>query len=230
MAAHQQARPVFLVYAFQTRGQIHCVAHGCVVEFRLRAHIPHYCVASIDTDALVHNRFPESHPFCVKPGQLLLHADRCRAGVQCMLGIVQRRIPECHDRVADIFVERPVLFDDDIRHFRQIGVQHSDSILRPQFFRHPRKAFNVCKQCRYLPLFTAELQHRRILDKLFDHRRIDIFLEHIFDLRFLFSFRCRDVAHGACKTEEESEHRRCQAVDRTGICKSAIGEPEIAAE
>ena len=43
----------------------------------------------------------------------LQHAERRRDRVQRVVGIVERRVPERHDRIADIFVDRAAVREHD---------------------------------------------------------------------------------------------------------------------
>ena len=47
-----------------------------------------------------------------------------------MSRVVQRRIPECHDRIADIFVDRTVVFDDGVGHRREEIIHQCRQTLR----------------------------------------------------------------------------------------------------
>jgi hypothetical protein len=47
------------------------------------------------------------------------HFQRRLAGIGLVLGIVERRVPERHDGVADIFVDRALALDDGVGHGRE---------------------------------------------------------------------------------------------------------------
>ncbi len=57
----------------------------------------------------------------------------------------ERRAPEGHHRVADVFVERPVDLEDDARHVRKILIEEEREFLRVQFFRNGGEAANVAE-------------------------------------------------------------------------------------
>src|SRR2546430_17043883 len=46
-------------------------------------------------------------------------------GVDFLLRIIERRIPECHDRVADVFVDGSVALNDSVSYWRQKTVHQA---------------------------------------------------------------------------------------------------------
>ena len=43
------------------------------------------------------------------------HGQGGRAGFDLMVGNIQRRVPECHDRITDVFVDGSFVIDDRVR-------------------------------------------------------------------------------------------------------------------
>src|SRR2546428_9434632 len=51
-----------------------------------------------------------------------LFRSRCLAGMQHVVGILERRVPERHDRIADELVHRPAMREDDAGHLGEMLV------------------------------------------------------------------------------------------------------------
>ena len=66
-------------------------------------------------------------------GEFLGEADHCQQGRGRAVGIVlagDRRAPEGDHRVADELVDRPAMFEDDVAHPVEIGVEQGRDPLR----------------------------------------------------------------------------------------------------
>ena len=72
-----------------------------------------------------------------------------------MVGLIQRRAEYGHDGIADIFVQEPVVLEDDVRHRRQILVEKMDQLLRRQALRNRCKPLDIGEEHRERFLVAA---------------------------------------------------------------------------
>jgi hypothetical protein len=77
-----------------------------------------------------------------------------------VLGVVERRVPERHDGVADIFVDRALALDDGVRHRREKTVHQLREALGIVLvvLGNGGEAADVAEQDRHAPFFAAEHQ------------------------------------------------------------------------
>jgi len=94
-----------------------------------------------------------------------------------MIGVVRRRTPHRHDRVADKLVYVPTsginLGDDK----REVAISEFDKLGRRQPGGQRGKTRKICKHHGYLSLNTAELELLPVFRQLFDHGRREISAE-----------------------------------------------------
>src|ERR1700690_891591 len=65
-----------------------------------------------------------------------------------MLRFLERRAPQSHHRVADIFVERAFVAEDDARHFREVTIQQVGKFLGIERFGNCRESADVTEKHR----------------------------------------------------------------------------------
>ena len=120
----------------------------------------------------------------VEPVDPLQHVDRSFACVDLVFGVVERRIPECHDGIAHIFVDRPLAREDRVGQRGQEPVHQRGEALRILLvgFRNRGEAPDVAEHDGHLALLAAEHQLLRRLRELFDQRRRQILAERRADL------------------------------------------------
>ncbi len=85
-----------------------------------------------------------------------------------MRRIVERRIPERHDGVAHVFVDRALLPQDDVGHRRQIFVEERREFDRGEAFGQRGERPDVAEHQSQLALLPAELQLLRMLGEAGD--------------------------------------------------------------
>ena len=87
-----------------------------------------------------------------------------------MVGVVERRVPERHDRVAHIFVDRALVLDDRVGHRRQEAVHQLRQALRVVLvgFRDRGEAAHVAEHDGHGPRLAAEHELLRRLRELLD--------------------------------------------------------------
>ena len=79
-----------------------------------------------------------------------------------MLRIVERRVPEGEDGIADELVDRRLAGEQDVTHRREETDQEANDFLRPKRFRYSRKTAHIGEQHGHLPLFSTKFKLARI--------------------------------------------------------------------
>ena len=104
-----------------------------------------------------------------------------------MRRVVERRVPERHDRVAHVFVDGALAVDDGVGQRRQEAVHQRCQALRIVLvdFRDRGEAAHVAEHDRHLALLAAEHELLRRLRELLDQRRRQILAERRADLAAL---------------------------------------------
>jgi len=102
-----------------------------------------------------------------------------------MIGIVERRVPERHDAIADILVDRPLALGDDLGHRRQKTVHEMGQAYCVEFFRKARKAADVAEHDRHQPSLAAELEFFGMGGELGDKVRRHVMREGAADFALL---------------------------------------------
>ena len=101
------------------------------------------------------------------------------AGALAVLGNVDRRVPERHDGVADIFVDGRAVLHQHVGHRRQEIVEEDGELGRLHRFRNGGEGADVAEQDGELAVLAAEHQRVGILHELLDHRRRQIVAEGV---------------------------------------------------
>ena len=109
--AHHGIDAIGLALPFETRCEIHDVSHDGVVESLIRADIADETRSRIDayTEVEAHWHIGTGQHFAAQRHVQLLerraHAKDCRHGVGRVIRIVERRVPERHERAAHVLVD-----------------------------------------------------------------------------------------------------------------------------
>ena len=85
-----------------------------------------------------------------------MNPQRRPTGAGGMIGLIQRRVPERHDRITDVLIERAVVREDDVRHLAQVEVHELLELIRAHLFGQIGKAGDVTEQQRQLAPHAAE--------------------------------------------------------------------------
>jgi len=104
-----------------------------------------------------------------------------------MIRLVHRSAKDGHDGIADIFVEKSLIFEDDIGHGRQILIEEVYEFLRGQLFRNGGEATDIGKHDGKILLVAPQFQFSGILEQFVDDRGRQIILKGPTDL-LLFPF------------------------------------------
>jgi hypothetical protein len=123
--ADHNGNAVVLRASLKPRSNIDGVAQHRIVEAEIGPHVSDHAGSGIQPDPDVQR--PVCPAILVRLVLELLielvgaskHFQRSFAGVDLLLRIVERRVPERHDRVADVFVDRAVAFDDGVSGVRK---------------------------------------------------------------------------------------------------------------
>ena len=101
------------------------------------------------------------------------HVERGFAGVELVGRVVERRVPERHDGVAHVFVDRALAVDDGVGQRREEAVHQRGQTLRIVLvdLRDRGEAADVAEHDRHVARFAAEHELLRRLRELLDQRR-----------------------------------------------------------
>ena len=122
-----------------------------------------------------------------------------------MVWLFKRRAPERHHRVADVFVERALRVEDDLRHIGQVAVEEQRQILCVQFFRYCRESADIAEHHRYFCL--AGFHELRIHQQSANDFRAQVLSEGRTHFAFFFFFHQGPI-------EGHKHHVRCQRSGR----------------
>ena len=188
LLADEDRHPVELAGPFEPRGQVHRVAHGRVVEAPLRAHVADDGGTGVDADP--HADFmPVLVPEILAAlGQPLLASQGRPAGPKGVVGLVDRGVPEGDDGVALVLVQGAAEVQDDVRHFRKIGVEQADEGLGRKALGDRGEAGDIGKEGRDLPSLAAEPEERRVVEDAIDDLRAEVVAEGALDETALAPF------------------------------------------
>ena len=114
------------------------------------------------------------HFFCISLSRAIISSAAWQAFGR-VVPVFERRAPEGHHRVADIFVERAVVAEDDLRHVRQIFVQQRGEFLRVQFLGNAGEPAHVAEHHGDFRL--SRLHQIGIFQQPANHFRAQILLE-----------------------------------------------------
>jgi hypothetical protein len=131
---------------FEARGQIDRVAQCGIREAQRPADVADRRRAGVDADAHVLRRQPGLLPALIQSGQCALHIQRRRARVAGMIGVVQRGVPEGHDRVADELVDGATMLHDHCAHRAQVLGHDAHQDCRRSRFGKRREVVQVGQQ------------------------------------------------------------------------------------
>ena len=147
--------------AFEAGGQIGVVAEHGVIEALVRAEIADDAFAGVEADAGAH--FPErpagrgrlGAPGIVESRQLGAHRQGRETGVLGVPRILEGGVPERHDAVGHVFIDRAVMRHDDVGHRRQIAVEKTRQLAGVEPFGDRRKPADVAEHDRQLAQLAA---------------------------------------------------------------------------
>ena len=108
-----------------------------------------------------------------------------------MAGLLERRSPEGHHRVANVFVESAVVFENQTSHVRKILVQEIREILSVEFLGNSREAANIAEHDGNVGFLW--FHKTRIDEQAADHFGAEVLAESGADAAFFFFFEQRSI-------------------------------------
>ena len=122
--------------------------------------------------------------------------------------IGDRRVPERHDAITHVLVDRALALKDDAGHGREETVDQVDQSHRiaPELLGNRREAADIGEQQRHVAHLPAQLKAVGILGQLFDHGRRQILRKRTTHLLLLLLFT--HVVH------ESQEHVEDEGTDQ----------------
>src|SRR6266705_411731 len=137
---------VVLGACFQPGSDVHGISHSGVRPALFRPHVPDPDVSSVDADADFECLPAARREFLVQLVALAQPLQGRKNPVARAILVLHRSIPESHDRVAYVLVERAaVLAPDDIAHVREVLVDVFAQVLGTQRFRYAGEAAYIGK-------------------------------------------------------------------------------------
>ena len=124
-----------------------------------------------------------------------------------MRRVIERRVPEGHDRIAHILVDGAHLLEDDIGHRRQIFVEERRQFDRGEPFGKGRERTDVAEHQRQVALLPAELQVFRMLGQTRHNGGRHIPAERRADLTHLLALLAIKLADARQEDEARREAR-----------------------
>ncbi len=141
------------------------------------------------------------------------HRQRSAGAVAKVVGIVERRIPEREDRVADVFVERSLVGEQEVAHRGEKGDQELDHLLRAVPLGNAREAADIAHQHGHLALFAAKLEPGGIGGDLLDQLGREIAVERAVDIGSA-AFLAVEHHHRLDDVDEHDGERRVSRVEQ----------------
>ena len=190
LRADDDRKPVGFALAFQAGREIDAVAQHRIVEAQVGAHVADDASAGVDADADVDRDEQRAVglgrrlALAVEPFDAFEHVEGGFAGVELVGRVVERRVPERHDRVAHVFVDGALAIDDGVGERREEAVHQRGQALRIVLvdLRDRGEAADVAEHDRHVARLAAEHELLRRLRKLLDQRRRKILTERRADL------------------------------------------------
>ena len=96
-----------------------------------------------------------------------------------VLGVVERRIPERHHRIAHEFVDGPLLFEDDVAQGREQFVQEARQLFGVEALGDRGEAAHVAEEKRHVASLASELQPPRLVGEPLDEGRRHVMAEGV---------------------------------------------------
>ena len=217
-------KAVFLGLPFQPRRQIDAVAEHRIVEPQVRTHIADDADAGIEADADIDRNVGVTAVLRLDLALLvelvdpLQHVDRGFAGIDLVLLVVERRVPERHDGVAHIFVDGALAVEDGVGQRRQEPVHQRGQPLRIVLvgLRDGGEAADVGEHDGHLALLAAEHEFFRRLRQLLDQRRRQILAERRADLPPLLLL-ADEAGEDQRQIDRRGRHQRIGEIDQQPV-------------
>ena len=232
--ADDDRKPVGFALAFQAGGEIDAVAQHRIVEAQVGAHVADDAAAGVDADADVDRNEQRAVglgrclALAVEPLDAVEHVEGGFAGVELVGRVVERRVPERHDRVAHVFVDGALAIDDGVGQRRQEAVHQRRQALRIVLvdLRDRGEAAHVAEHDRHVARLAAEHELLRRLRELLDQRRRQILAERRADLTPLRLF-LDEIGEHQREIDQQARQQRKGEIDQQLLFREQIpGRPD----
>ena len=167
-------------------------------------------------------RFGLGAQFLVEDAQLRLHGERGIAGARRMALDGERGVPERHDRVAHVLVDRAAIAQHQVGHRRQEAVHEPRQAVRIELLGDAREAAHVGEHHGDLALLAAELQQLGMAGDLLDHVGRQVEAEGAADRRAL-ALGAHEGERRAADVDRRQGHRRIDRIEQQVVFRE--GEP-----
>lgn len=151
------------------RGKVHRIADRGVFRTLIGAHIADRGLASVEADA--HRDLPVAFgpQFVVQRPKPFLHRHGRLYGIQGIFLRRGRRTEDRHQAVADVFIQRSAVLEDDLRHCGEKAIKEVNDLFRVRILRKRGKAADVREKDRDLLVNAAEPERTGVFQQLFHH-------------------------------------------------------------
>jgi len=127
----------------EARREVHRVADRRVLEALLRPHRAHDGVARVDPDAVADLDAELRLPARRDLEGALLELEPGADGVDRVVHVLEGRVVERHDAVADVLVHGAAVPEDDLGHLREVFAEQLADLLRLELLGHRGEAAEV---------------------------------------------------------------------------------------
>ena len=111
---------VFFAHSFEAGGEIHRVAQNSIIESFFRTNISHHHFARRDSHTKIDWIEILFFQMIIKIIERASHMNRSSARIDSVKWIIRWRSKKSHHRITNIFIERSLMLNQNIRHSRQI--------------------------------------------------------------------------------------------------------------
>ena len=215
-------RAVVFVQPFQPGGQIHGIAERRIPITQRRTHVAHAGHAGVQADADIEMRLSFRRPLFLQLADAVHHLQCGFASLRRVPRFFEGRAPESHDRVADIFIERAVVIENQAGHVREVLVQKKRQFLGVEFFRNRREAPNIAEHhgdFRFLWLDQPPIHEQSA-----DHFRAEVLAERRAHAALFLFFNERPIKRNQQNVGRE-RHRGHGEVEPPAVQKRPVIHP-----
>ena len=129
---YQHAHAIILGQPFQARTQVHSITQHGIRLSEAGSHVADAHLPRVDTHPDAHLGQALLLERLIERAKRLEHGQARLDRPGSMALIRHRRAPECHHGVPDVLVDGPLPLMDDLRHRRQVLVQHLGQLVGRQ--------------------------------------------------------------------------------------------------
>ena len=125
---------IFFAHSFEAGGEIYRVAQNSIIESFFRTNISHHHFARGNSHTKIDWIEIFFFQMIVKIIERASHMNRSSARIDSVKWIIRWRSKKSHHRIANIFIERSLMLNQNIRHSRQIICHQHKKTFGVHFF------------------------------------------------------------------------------------------------